>query len=227
VYCSSYISDEAALEDLLYALGREPLAEPRCLRFVTGRRRKFWNGNCVALGLASGFLEPLESTSVHLVASGLYCLLDHFPDASFDPANTAHYNAQVIEEFDRVRDFIVLHYCATERADAPLWQYCASMSIPDSLAARIELYRSTGRIFQQRYELFSDLSWFFVLDGLGIRPRDYNPLVDNVDFEQVKAFMNEIRARIGREVAASPTHDSFFPPPAQTDVAASTRKAAR
>jgi tryptophan halogenase len=227
VYCSSHISDEAALEDLLYALGQDPLAEPRFLRFVTGRRRKFWNGNCVALGLASGFLEPLESTSIHLVASGIYGLLDHFPDTAFDPVNIEHYNSQIIEEFDRVRDFIVLHYCATERTDAPLWQYCKTMSIPDSLAARMELYRSTGRIFQQRHELFTDLSWFFVLDGLGLRPRDYNPLVDRADFEHVKVFMNEIRARIGREVTASPTHDSFFHPPAQPDNADGTRRAAR
>jgi tryptophan halogenase len=215
VYCSSHISDEAALEDLLVTLGTEPLAEPRFLRFVTGRRRKFWNGNCVALGLASGFLEPLESTSIHLVASGIYCLLDHFPDASFDPVNTAHYNTQIIEEFERVRDFIVLHYCATERTDAPLWQYCKTMAIPDTLAERMDLYLRTGRVFQQRYELFSDLSWFFVLDGLGLRPQDYNPLVDIADFEQVKAFMNEIRARVGREAAAAPLHDSYFRAPAQ------------
>ncbi|HEU4626728.1 MAG TPA: tryptophan halogenase family protein [Steroidobacteraceae bacterium] len=227
VYCSSYSGDDAALEDLLYALGQEPLAEPRFLRFATGRRRKFWNGNCVALGLASGFLEPLESTSIHLVASGLYCLLDHFPDASFDPVNIEHYNTQIIEEFERVRDFIVLHYWATERTDAPLWQYCRTMPIPDTLAARVELYRRTGRIFQQRYELFSDLSWFFVLDGLDVRPRDYNPLVDRANFEQVKAFMNEIRARIGREVAASPSHDSFFHSPAQPDIASSPRRVAR
>jgi len=200
-------------------LGQEPLAEPRFLRFVTGRRRKFWNGNCVALGLASGFLEPLESTSIHLVVSGLYSLLDHFPDLSFDPVNIDHYNTQIIEEFDRVRDFIVLHYCATERSDSPLWQYCRSMAIPDSLAERMELYRRTGRIFQQRYELFSDLSWFFVLDGLGVRPRDYNPLVDTADFEQVKAFMNQIRTRIASEVAAAPSHDSFFAAPANLGAA--------
>ncbi len=137
-------------------------------------------------------------------------MIDHFPDKSFDPANIAHYNAQLIEEFDRVRDFIVLHYCATDRTDSPLWQYCRTMSIPDSLAERIDLYRRTGRIFQQRYELFSDLSWFFVLDGMGIRPHDYSPLVDTVDFEQVKRVMGEIRSRVAADVARAPTHDSFF-----------------
>ncbi|MEP7242850.1 MAG: tryptophan halogenase family protein [Gammaproteobacteria bacterium] len=210
VYCSSHVSDDAAAEDLLSVIGQKTLAEPRFLRFVTGRRKQFWSKNCVALGLASGFLEPLESTSIHLVVSGLYCLLDHFPDLSFDPANIAHYNAQIIEEFDRVRDFIVLHYCATERTDSPLWQYCRSMEIPDSLAGRLELYRRTGRVFQQRFELFTDLSWFFVLEGLGVRPRDYNPLVDTVDFEQVKRLMNDLRAKTSAAVAVAPPHDSFF-----------------
>ena len=224
VYCSSHVSDDAALQDLLSVTGQEPLAEPRFLRFVTGRRKQFWNGNCVALGLASGFLEPLESTSIHLVASGLYSLLDHFPDLSFDAANMAHYNAQIIEEFDRVRDFIILHYCGTQRTDSPLWQYCSSMPVPDTLAERIELYRGSGRIFQQRHELFSDLSWFFVLDGLGLTPRDYNPLVDRADFEQVKRFMSDMRDRIQREASLAPSHDSFFP--AQTPPGV-TRRAAR
>jgi tryptophan 7-halogenase len=215
VYCSSHISDEEALRDLLRVLGQTPLAEPRFLRFVTGRRRQFWNRNCVALGLASGFLEPLESTSIHLIVSGLYNLLDHFPDRSFDPVNIQHYNTQIIEEFDRVRDFIVLHYCATERTDSPLWQYCRSMSIPESLAERIDLYRRTGRVFQHRYELFSDLSWFFVLDGSGIMPADYNPLVDTVDFQQVQGIMNELRNRIAADVARAPSHDSFFRAPAR------------
>jgi len=210
VYCSSHISDEAAHADLLSVLGQQPLADPRFLRFVTGRRKLFWNKNCVALGLASGFLEPLESTSIHLVASGLYCLLDHFPDRSFDEANVAHYNRQIIEEFDRVRDFIVLHYCATERSDSPLWQYCRTMAIPDSLAERIELYRGTGRIFQRQHELFTDLSWFFILDGLGIEPRDYNPLVDTVDFAQVKGLLGQLSGNVAAAVAAAPSHDSFF-----------------
>ncbi len=219
VYSSSHVSDEAALQDLLGVLGQTPLAEPRFLRFVTGRRRQFWNRNCVALGLASGFLEPLESTSIHLIVSGLYCLLDHFPDRSFDPVNIQRYNARIVEEFDRVRDFIVLHYCATERTDTPLWQYCRSMAIPESLTERIELYRRTGRILPHGYELFSDLSWFFILDGSGIIPESYNPLVDSVDFEQVKGIMNELRGKVATDAARAPSHDSFF--------AASARKADR
>ena len=210
VYCSSHVSDDAALQDLRTVLGQEPLADPRFLRFVTGRRKQFWNRNCVALGLASGFLEPLESTSIHMIVSGLYSLIDHFPDMSFDAANIAHYNQQLIYELEQVRDFIVLHYCATERTDSPLWNYCRNMPIPDSLTERMELYRSTGRIFQKRYELFSDLSWFFVMDGLGLAPRAYNPVVDTVDFEQVKRIMSEVQTRVAASVAAAPSHDSFF-----------------
>ena len=123
VYSSEHISDEEALRDLLSMPENvEPLTEPRFIRFTAGRRRKFWNANCVALGLGSGFIEPLESTSIHLMCSGVYALLDHFPDTTFDPVNIAHYNEHVIEEFERVREFIILHYCTSERTDTTYWQ---------------------------------------------------------------------------------------------------------
>jgi tryptophan halogenase len=226
VYSSAHVSDDAALEDLRGVLGQEPLMNPRFLRFTTGRRKLFWNKNCVALGLASGFLEPLESTSIHLVVSGLYALMDHFPDKTFDPVNIAHYNTLLIDENEKVRDFIVLHYCRTEREDSPLWQYCKNMAVPDSLNERMEIYRSTGRIFPQRFELFSDLSWFFVLDGVGLRPRDYNPLVDAVDFGRVQTIMQEVRGKIAAEVAAAPSHDSFFRNEQRTEAAVSGRRVA-
>ena len=211
VYCSEHLSDEAALQDLLAVIGHEPLNEPRYLRFVTGHRKQFWNGNCVTLGLASGFLEPLESTSIQMIVNGMYNLLDHFPDKTFDPVNSAAYNAPLIEEFRHIRDFIVLHYCATERDDSPFWRHCKSMTLPDSLLARMELYRASGRVFQQRFELFTDLSWFFVLHGMGLKPRDYDPLVDAIDFEQVKNIMLQVRAKIAADAIAAPSHDSFFP----------------
>ena len=144
VYASDHISDEEALADLLAQVGETPLAEPRFLRFTTGRRKLFWNRNCVTLGLASGFMEPLESTSIHLAMSGVYNLLDHFPDRDFDQANIESYNAELIEEMEHVRDFLVLHYCTTRRTDAPLWRHCRSMPLPDSLTERIERYRRTG-----------------------------------------------------------------------------------
>ena len=169
VYCSGYLGDDAALEDLMAAVGEQPLMEPRRLRFVAGRRRLFWNRNCVALGLASGFLEPLESTSIHLVMSGVYKLLEHFPDQGFAQSNIDSYNEELIQEMERIRDFIVLHYCLTERTDTPFWSYCRSMKLPDSLLARIELYRHTGRIRARAGELFTDLSWFYIFEGLGAR----------------------------------------------------------
>src|SRR5277367_1810706 len=170
VYSSNHCSDDMACEDLLSTVGEKPLAEPRFLRFVTGRRKLFWNRNCVALGLASGFLEPLESTSIHLVTSGIYHLLEHFPDKRFHPTNIASYNAELTDENERIRDFIVLHYCLTQRDDAPLWRYCRAMAIPDSLRQRIDLYRGTGRIRSRSGELFTDLSWFYIFEGLGARP---------------------------------------------------------
>lgn len=209
VYSSAHLRDEEALADLTAAVGK-PLAEPRFLRFVTGRRRLLWNRNCVALGLASGFLEPLESTSIHLVTSGLYHLLEHFPDRNFDPANIAAYNARVIEELEGIRDFIVLHYHLTERRDSAFWRECASMKIPESLRERIELYRGTGRIRIRAGELFTDLSWFYILDGLGVEPKSYDPLVDAADSARLAASLGGMRAELQREVRQAGPHDGFF-----------------
>jgi tryptophan 7-halogenase len=212
VYSSDHISDEEALRDLLSMPENvAPLTEPRFIRFVTGRRRKFWNRNCIALGLGSGFIEPLESTSIHLVCSGVYALLDHFPDTTFDPVNIAHYNEQVIEEFERVRDFIILHYCTSERTDTPYWQQRKQVQLPDSLVERMELYRRTGRIFQKRHEMFVELSWFFVMHGMGLRPQSYDPLVDASNWPEVLKVMQGMRQKVASEVAAAPPHDSFFP----------------
>jgi len=141
VYASAHISDQAALDDLIQTVGEAPITEPRFLKFVTGRRRLFWNRNCIALGLASGFLEPLESTSIQLVINGVLNLLDHFPDSDFDARNIDSYNRELIEEFEAVRDFLVLHYSATRREDSPLWRQCAAMKIPDTLAGRRAISR--------------------------------------------------------------------------------------
>ena len=216
VYSSAHCSDEQAHTDLVSTCGAKPLADPRFLRFVTGRRKLFWNRNCVALGLASGFLEPLESTSIHLVTSGMYHLLEHFPDRGFDPANIQSYNSELIEESERIRDFIVLHYHLTRRDDAPLWRYCRSMAIPDALQERIDLYRGTGRIRPRAGELFTDLSWFYIFEGLGVRPNGYDRLLDVIP----TAKLSEILASMARATAAvakdAPPHDSYFSAHAST-----------
>jgi tryptophan halogenase len=211
VYSSAFSSDEAAQADLLRVIGT-PLTEPRLLKFTTGRRKRFWNHNCIALGLASGFLEPLESTSIHLVCSGMYHLLEHYPDSQFAPSNIAAYNEALTSEFDRVRDFVVLHYCLTEREDAPLWRQCRSMTLPDSLRERIDLYRATGRVRVRAGELFTDLSWFYIFEGLGVRPQSYDPLLDVLSADKLREILAALAAETDALRRGTPTHDSYFAP---------------
>jgi tryptophan halogenase len=193
------------------AIGGKPLVEPRFLRFVTGRRKLFWNRNCVALGLASGFLEPLESTSIHLVMSGLYKLLEHFPNSSFAQSNIDSYNNELIQDIERIRDFIVLHYLAG-RSDTPLWAYCQSMKLPDSLLQRIELYKRTGRIRTKPGELLTDLSWFYIFEGIGVIPESYDPMMDVVPMAQLREILGSMARATAEAAQGVPSHDSYFPP---------------
>ncbi|GGL21483.1 tryptophan halogenase family protein [Caulobacter rhizosphaerae] len=207
VYSSAFIDDGAAQDELLSAIG-QPLAEPRKLSFTAGRRKTMWSRNCVALGLASGFLEPLESTSIHLVCSGLYKLLDHFPDRDFASVNIAAYNRALADEYETYRDFILLHYCVTARDDTAFWRDRTAAPLPDRLAERLELYRACGRVDAKPGELFTDLSWFYIFEGMGVTPRAYDPLVDASNFQQVRAVLPELTARIAAVVAQSPTHEA-------------------
>ncbi len=210
VYSSAHCTDEQAHDDLLRTTGEVPLAEPRFLRFATGRRKLYWNHNCIALGLASGFMEPLESTSIHLVASGMYHLFEHFPDRRFEQTNIDSYNAELTEECERIRDFIVLHYHLNQRDDAPLWLHCQSMAIPDSLRERIELFRGTGRIRPRTGELFTDLSWFYIFEGLGARPASYDPLLDVVPVDKLREILASMASSTAAVAKAAPRHDSYF-----------------
>ena len=209
VYASEFQGDDAAREELGVAAGA-PLSQATVVQFTNGRRRNFWDKNVVAVGHAAGFLEPLAGSDTHLLVNGLFNLLDHFPDRQFDPALIASYNAALVEDYERIRDFIVLHYCTSRRDDSPFWQQWARAAVPDAVAHRLALYRASGRIVQQRPEYFTDLDWFWILEGAGVIPRDYDPLVDSVDFEQVKRLMLAISQKITADVAAAPTHDSFF-----------------
>ena len=209
VWASAHQDEESARQELAAAAGTL-LAEPRLVSFVNGRRRVFWEKNVVALGGAAGHLEPLAASDLQQLASGIFNLLDRFPDRQFDPANIASYNAAIAQDFESTRDFIIAHYSTSQREDSPFWQEWRQRALPDGLQQRIDMYRATGRIVQQRPEAFTDLDWFFLFEAAGIVPRDYDPLVDTVDFEQVKRLMLAISQKLSADVAAAPTHDSFF-----------------
>ncbi|GAB4522064.1 MAG: tryptophan 7-halogenase [Amphiplicatus sp.] len=210
VYSSRFVSDAEARQTLLSNLEGRLLGEPRLLRFTTGRRRKFWNRNCVALGLASGFMEPLESTSIHLIQIGVARLLALFPDRSFNPIEAEEYNRLLAAQYERIRDFLILHYHAVERDDSPFWNYCRAMSIPDSLRDRIELFRTSGRFFRHEDELFDVPNWVAVFLGQNVYPERYDPLVDAMPVENLRVALAGMRVAIRRTVDAMPTQKAYL-----------------
>ena len=210
VYSSAFIDDDAALDELLSGLESPPAAEPNRLRFVTGRRKSAWKGNVVSVGLASGFLEPLESTSISLIQSGIGRLLDLFPDRDFDPALTTEYNRRTAQEFERVRDFIIAHYHLADRTDGDLWRHCRETAPPDSLAAKLELFRARGEISLLEDESFREDSWTAVLTGLGVWPRRVAPQVERLDLDAVEAQARRLSDLIARATASLPDHQAFL-----------------
>jgi tryptophan halogenase len=210
VFCDQFLSEDEAARLLLTRLDGEALAEPRILRFTTGRRRKSWVGNCVALGLASGFLEPLESTSIHLVQVGISKLLAMFPQGGFSPLIIDRFNAEMEADYVNIRDFLIAHYKITEREDTPFWRYCKGMSIPDSLADRLEIFRTRGEAMVVHHELFKEQSWFAVLVGQGLTPVDYHPVADLLSEDELKLRLARIRTGIQDRVAGLPTHQAFL-----------------
>jgi tryptophan 7-halogenase len=210
VYASSHMSDDDAAAILMANLDGTPLAEPRPLKFTTGKRRKFWNKNVVAIGLASGFMEPLESTSIHLIQAAISRLIKLLPGKHVAAADVAEYNRQSDFEFERIRDFLILHYKATERDDTPFWRQCRDMTIPDSLAAKIELFRANGHIFREHEELFTDVGWLQVLVGQGVMPSGYHPLAEQISSSELAEFLQMIETLNAREVAQMPSHADFI-----------------
>jgi tryptophan halogenase len=210
VFSSRFISEDEATGMLMANLEGEALAEPRVLRFVTGKRRKFWNRNVVAVGLASGFMEPLESTSIHLIQSSIARLTAFFPHGGFDEADIDEFNAHSDFEFDKIRDFLILHYHATERDDTPFWNYCRTMDVPESLKRKMELFLSNGRIFREANELFAEPSWVQVMHGQRMAPRGYHALVDVYPEEKIAEYMQNIRGVIANCIRVMPTHEQFI-----------------
>jgi tryptophan halogenase len=209
VYSSRYVDDADAEAMLLANLDGEQLAEPNRIRFVTGKRRQTWNKNCVALGLAAGFMEPLESTSLHLIQSAIIRMVRLLPDARFDPATIAEFNRQTDFEYERIRDFIILHYKATERDDTPFWRHCRDMEVPETLLRKIDLFAANGRIFREDEELFSEESWIQVFLGQGVIPRGYDPLVDIKSEPQIEQFLGNVERVIRKCVDLMPTHADY------------------
>ena len=210
VYCSRYISDNDAKQLLMDNIEGQPLTEPKVIKYRTGRRLKGWNKNCIALGLASGFVEPLESTSIHLVSSGLIRLLRLFPFEGLNQVTIDEYNRQSSQEIECVRDFIVLHYHATQRNDSPFWRHCRSMPIPASLSHRIKLFKETGRIFIAADELFRVDSWTQVMIGQGIVPERHHPVFNEMSDEELNKFLTGYRESIERFVGTLPSHEDFL-----------------
>ena len=210
VYSSKFVSDDEAAATLMRNLDGKALAEPRLLKFVTGRRKKTWNRNCVAVGLAGGFVEPLESTSIYLIQAALTHLIEQFPDRDFDALNIDEYNRVMDIEFERVRDFIVLHYHATERDDTPLWNYVRTMSIPDSLAYKMELFRERGVVVNYKLGLFLEPSWIAVYVGQRVLPRRYDPLADITTLEEIRRQASATRAAIQMAADKLPSHADFI-----------------
>lgn len=210
VYCSAFMEDDEAADTLLRNLDGKALADPKFLRFTTGRRKKFWNKNVLALGLAAGFMEPLESTSLHLVQTGLARLLNHFPDKRFVQTDIDAFNDRTIVEYERVRDFLVLHYSMTTRDDTAFWRHCQTIDRPPSLERKIAQFQSAGRIFEEAGDLFSTASWLAVMYGQGIRPQAYNPVIDKADPLRIRAALDGVYKAVINSADVMPSHQAFI-----------------
>ena len=210
VYSSQYLDDESAEEMLMANLEGDALAAPRRLSFTTGRRDLSWSHNVVALGLSGGFLEPLESTSIHLIQNGIARLFALFPDKNFNPLERDEYNRGMRDLYVDIRDFIILHYKATQRDDTPFWRYVRDMDIPEQLVRKMELFKTRGRVFRENAELFSMPSWVAVMLGQNVWPEHWDTLADALDEKRVSEAMAQMRRGYAATADALPTHEEFL-----------------
>lgn len=210
VYPSKYVSDDQAVDILRSQMEGEPLSEPNFLRWKTGVRKKGWNKNCVAIGLSAGFIEPLESTGLHLIQASIAKLLGMFPSKGFDETDIDTYNSQMSQELEHIRDFIILHYKLTEREDSEFWRDCKNMDIPEYLQKKMNLYATNGRIYRQDMELFNETSWLAVMHGQGLMPKGYHPLVDTLDESEIERRLKHIKSVIDKSVDTMPMQEDFI-----------------
>jgi tryptophan halogenase len=210
VFCSRYKSDDDAIQMLTDNVEGKPLNDPRVIKFRTGTRRKHWNKNCIAMGLSSGFIEPLESTSIHFIQRSITRLMQMFPFDGIRQPDVEEFNRQMDNEMTHTRDFIILHYHVTNRTDTPFWRFCKSMDIPDSLKHRIELFKQTGRVFKNPTELFGENSWTQVMLGQGLMPEQYHPIVNMMSDEELKVFLDTIEERVAKQLQNMPKHNDFI-----------------
>jgi tryptophan halogenase len=210
IFASAFQSEDAARDVMLATLEAAPLADPRRITFRAGCRERFWQGNCIAIGLAAGFLEPLESTSIYLIQEGISRFISLFPRGDIPEILRTEYNRHMRTEFEQVRDFIILHYAATTRDDTPFWNYCRTMTLPDTLLHKIELFRETGRVFRYNDELFARPSWVAVMLGQGIMPTTSDPIVATLPADDVARSLASMREAMAAAVQRMPTHGEFL-----------------
>ena len=210
VYSSAHYDEQQAIDILMSNIDTKPLVDPKVIPFSTGRRYKQWHKNVIAVGLSSGFLEPLESTSIHLIQSAVVRLIHLFPHQGITPDLVNEYNKQSTIEFEQIRDFLILHYHVTERTDSQFWRDMRAMEIPDTLKHKIEIFKENGRLFRDQNDLFLENSWLQVLVGQGVIPQDYHPMANSMPLEQVQATLARIRAIKADPVGKLPSHDEYI-----------------
>ena len=210
VYSSAWISDDEAAHVLLANLDGKATADPNPLRFTTGRCERFWDKNCLAVGLASGFMEPLESTSIHLIQSAVSRFVRHFPSSPGDEVTQAHYNRESLFEYDRARDFLILHYKANQREDSEFWKSCREMPVPDELAYRMRLFCEGAQVYREMGELFTEASWLQVLLGQNLAPASHHRIAHSISLEQLQGYMRDVQTIVVKAVRKMPEHGDFI-----------------
>ena len=210
VYCDKYISKEQAISTLLDNIKGETIGEVKHIQFTTGMRKRFWHKNCVAIGLSSGFMEPLESTSIHLIQASIFTLLNLFPADGIKKVEVDKYNQLLTDSLVSIRDFLILHYHANQRDDSDFWRDCRNMEIPDSLERKIKLYQSAGRIYREGSELFTVNGWLAVMHGQGLRAKNCHPIANNYPEDKLKQHLKVIKSTIEKTVSIMPSHMEYI-----------------